>query len=113
MISPPLNSTIFRLLCRVLGGQSPRAFDECIAAGRLPELFGMAYKYDVLPGLAVRCNEQPVDGQFLGDENTGLLKQALMDIIPKLFLKYPLLKQLTLLSVTGHPNIILCLMLLT
>lgn len=79
MISQSLNSNIFRLLCRVLGGQDPQALVECSAAGRLPELFDMAYEQDVLPALAVRLNEHCIDDQSLGEEKTRLLKQALMD----------------------------------
>lgn len=79
MMSPPVNSTIFRLLCRVLGGQDPEAFDECIAAGRLPQLFAMAYEQDVLPALAIRHSGRPIDRHCLGEEKTRLLKQALME----------------------------------
>jgi hypothetical protein len=77
--TPSTNWSVFRVLCRVLGGQDQKALKECIDARQLSQLFELAQLHDVLPALAVRCNEQDVGSTVLGEEKAALLKQALMD----------------------------------
>jgi hypothetical protein len=67
------------VLCRVLGGRDQTALRECITKALLPQLFNMAHSQDLLPALAVRCNEQDIDTLDFGEERAGLLKKALMD----------------------------------
>ena len=74
-----LNSVVYRSLCRVVGGQDPSALDDCVAAGRLQALYEMAYTHDVVPALAVRCNQHDIDSDLLRDDSADELKQALMD----------------------------------
>ena len=77
--TPPTSSSVFRILCRVVGGHDQAALKECIAATSLRQLFNMAHSQDLLPALAVRCNEQDIDTLVFGEERADLLKQALMD----------------------------------
>lgn len=63
----------------MLGGQDETALKECIAARLFQPLFELAQMQDLLPALAVRCNEQDVDRGALGEEKAEALKQALMD----------------------------------
>ena len=77
--TPPTSSSVFRILCRVLGGQDQTALKECIASTLLPQLFNMAHSEDLLPALAVRCNEQDIDTLVFGEEKADALKQALMN----------------------------------
>jgi Uncharacterised nucleotidyltransferase len=79
MNSPPVNSVVFRLLCRVLGGQDPAALSECVAARWLPDMFEMAYWENVLPALAVRCNEQGIDDLGCNADKASALRLALME----------------------------------
>ena len=67
------------MLCGVLGGGDQTALKECITAALPPQLFNMAHIEDLLPALAVRCNEQDIDTLVFGEERAGLLEQALMD----------------------------------
>ncbi|MEZ5503154.1 MAG: nucleotidyltransferase family protein [Halioglobus sp.] len=73
------DATVFRVLCKILGGQDTAALTSGIAAGLLPQLIAMARAQDLLPALAVRCDEQALESAGLGAENAGLLKQALLD----------------------------------
>jgi hypothetical protein len=73
------SSSVFRTLCRVLGGQDQTALKECITSRLLPQLFNMAHSQDLLPALAVRCNELDIDTLVFGKQRADLLKQALMD----------------------------------
>lgn len=77
--SPSTNGSVFRMLCRVLGGQDQTALRECISKALLPQLFNMAHSENLLPALAVSCNEQNIDTLVFGEERAGLLKQALVD----------------------------------
>lgn len=77
--SPSSSASVFRMLCRVLGGQDQTALRECITTELLPQLFNMAHSQDLLPALAVRCNEQDIDTLVFGEERADSLKQALMD----------------------------------
>jgi Uncharacterised nucleotidyltransferase len=67
------------MLCRVVGGHDQAALRKCITTASLPQLFNMARNQDLLPSLAVRCNEQDIDTLVFGEESADLLKQALMD----------------------------------
>jgi len=71
--------SVFRLLCRVLGGRDPSALQECIAAGWLPQVFNLARSEGLLPALAVRCHEQNIDAQVLGTQSAHRLRQALIE----------------------------------
>lgn len=75
----PTSGSAFRMLCRVLGGRDQGALAECIDSPLLPQLFSMAQSEDLLPALAVRCNEQGIDALAFGVEGEGLLRQALID----------------------------------
>lgn len=75
--SPPTNWSIFRLLCKVIGGQDSRALTEGIEAELFFQLMDMAQQNDVLPALAVRCGEQQIDSASLDSTRSELLKQAL------------------------------------
>ena len=73
------NWSVFRTLCRVLGGQDKAALSECVADRQIPQLFDIAKTQNLLPALAVRCNEHNLGAQILGEETASLLKQALID----------------------------------
>lgn len=75
----PTNWSIFRLLCRVIGGQDSRALTEGIEAGLFSYLVDMAQQNDVLPSLAVRCEEQQIDSASLDNTRDELLKQELRE----------------------------------
>jgi len=75
----PTNWTIFRILCRVLGGRENGALARCIEAGLFPQLYNMAQFQDLLPALALRCSEVGVDDQSIGQPHSNLLTQALRD----------------------------------
>jgi hypothetical protein len=75
----PTSGSVFRMLCRVLGGQDQAALRECVTTALLPHLFNMAHSQGLLPALALRCNEQEIDTLAFGEERADLLKQALMD----------------------------------
>jgi hypothetical protein len=77
--TPPTNWSVYRLLCRVLGGLDQSALKECIDTRQLPQLLDMAQIHDLLPALAVRCHERGVGSDVVGEEKAALLKQALMD----------------------------------
>ncbi len=77
--SAPTNWSIFRLLCRVIGGQGSRALTEGIEAELFSQLVDMAQQNDVLPALAVKCEEQQVDSSLLDSMRDELLKHALRD----------------------------------
>jgi hypothetical protein len=77
--SPSSSDSVFRILCRVLGGHDQTALREFISKALLPQLFNMAHSEDLLPALAVRCNEQDIDTLVFGEERAGLLEQTLMD----------------------------------
>lgn len=77
--TPPTNSSVYRLLCRILGGQDQSALKECVDAGLTPRLFELAQIHDLLPALAVRCHEQGVSSDVVGAERAEVLQQALMD----------------------------------
>jgi hypothetical protein len=77
--SPSSSASVFRMLCRVLGGHDRTVLSECITRALLRQLFNMVHSQDLLPALAVRCNEQEIDTVIVGEERAGLLKQALRD----------------------------------
>lgn len=74
-----ISGSAFRLLCRVLGGQDQSALKECMTTALLPQVFSLAHSEDLLPALAVRCNEQDIDLFAFGAERANLLRQALID----------------------------------
>ena len=80
---PSASGSVFRILCRVVGGHDRAALQECITARLLPELFRMAHSQDVLPALAVRCSEQDIDTAVFGSERAGQLQLELMDNTPR------------------------------
>ena len=75
----PTRWDLFRLLCKVLGGQDTHALKECDATGKFPQLVDMAQSQEMLPALAVRCNEQLKDKRLTISPENQLLTQALRD----------------------------------
>ena len=75
----PSNSSVYRLLCRILGGQDQTVLKECVDAGLIPQLFDTAQHYNLLPALAVRCNEREVGPNLVGEERAATLKKALVE----------------------------------
>ena len=76
---PPTNWSVFRDLCRVMGGRDEGALKDSIDAGQLQLLCEMAHSQDLLPALAVRCNEQALEEQVLGNDVAEVLNRALLD----------------------------------
>lgn len=74
----PSNWTIFRALCRVIGGQDGNALQNCLAANFMPRLLTMAASQDVLPTLAVRCFEQQEAADAIGNTQIQYLRDALL-----------------------------------
>jgi len=71
---------VFRLLCRVLGGKDQGALAECVELGLTPVLFELARQDDILPALAVRCEQE--GGIFTSDlavHQSEFLAQALRE----------------------------------
>jgi hypothetical protein len=75
----PPNSSVYQLLCRILGGRDQTALNECVDAGLIPRLMDMAHAHDALPALAVRCHEQQAGSDVLGVEEAALLRAALLE----------------------------------
>lgn len=63
----------------MIGGQDSRALTEGIEAGLFSYLVDMAQQNDVLPSLAVRCEEQQIDSASLDNTRDELLKQELRE----------------------------------
>ena len=72
------NWSIFRILCEVLGGQNDQRLIQAEMNRQLPALFDIAAVNDVLPALAVRCNDQQVSTDTLSEHQRSKLKQALI-----------------------------------
>ncbi len=77
--SASAKAEIFLRLCSVLGGQSPQALNENIASNQFAPLYDLAQQLDLLPALAVRCNENHLGADVLGQHRFDALRQALMD----------------------------------
>ena len=73
------NWSIFSILCEVLGGQNDQRLIQAEMNRQLPALFDIAAVNDVLPALAVRCNDQQVSTDTLSEHQRSKLKQALID----------------------------------
>ena len=58
------NWELFRQLCRIIGGQDDHALADTVAAGLFPALVDMAQRQDLLPALAVRCEEQLTNNEI-------------------------------------------------
>jgi len=71
------NWTIFKSLCRVIGGQDSNALTQAHEDGILPQLVQAADHQDLLPALAVRVDEQPDIQQVMAEPDTQKLQQAL------------------------------------
>jgi putative nucleotidyltransferase-like protein len=68
------------MLCAVLGGQNRQALTEAASNQLLPRLFNMAQAQDLLPALAVRCEEHDQIGkQALNEQQQNTLTQTLRD----------------------------------
>ncbi|MEH6590022.1 MAG: nucleotidyltransferase family protein [Halioglobus sp.] len=78
-INDPTNWALFRILCRVLGGQDNHSLRDSIGAGLLPQLVELAQDQNVLPALAVRCGEQLTNNEVLDNPEGELLRQALRE----------------------------------
>jgi hypothetical protein len=73
------NWELFRRLCRVIGGQDDHTLAETVATGLFPALVDMAQHQDLLPALAVRCEEQLASNEITNSPESKLLTQALRD----------------------------------
>lgn len=71
------NWTIFKSLCRVIGGQDKGALRRAYEDGILPRLVQMADRQDLLPALALRVDEQPDMKHLLAEPDSQKLQQAL------------------------------------
>jgi hypothetical protein len=71
------NWTLFKSLCRVLGGVDGNALIAASDAGLLTKLLEIAEREDLLPALAMRVQEQPDIEQALVEPERQLLRQAL------------------------------------
>ena len=73
------NWTLFKSLCRVIGGQDSDALARTRESGLLTQLVTMASQENVLPALAMRIDEQTEIKEALNEPDRGLLQQALQD----------------------------------
>lgn len=73
------NWSLFKILCRVIGGQQGNALSAAHDAGLLKKLLEMAGSEDLLPALASRVEEKPNIKKFLEEHHRQLLRQALQD----------------------------------
>jgi hypothetical protein len=73
------NWTLFKYLCRIIGGQDCDALVEASQAGLLSKLLDIAAGEDLLPTLATRIEEQPDIELALDEPERQLLRQALQD----------------------------------
>ena len=71
------NWSLFKILCRILGGQDNHTLADSVSAGLLPQLLDMARVHDVLPALAVRYNEHFDTTLALQSREGETLAQAL------------------------------------
>jgi hypothetical protein len=71
------NWTLFKSLCRVIGGQDNNALAQALAENVLSPLIEMAQYQGLLPALAMRIDEQPAIKQSLSETQRELLLQAL------------------------------------
>lgn len=71
------NWTLFKSLCRVIGGQDSNALAQAQERGLLTQLVAMASQQDVLPALAMRIDEDIEITEALDEPERGLLQQAL------------------------------------
>ncbi len=75
----PTNWSVFKILCRVLGGRDDCALADGIANGLLSRLAAMAQSYGMQSALAVRCNEQLPNTPARDQPIESQLAQALRD----------------------------------
>lgn len=71
------NWTLFKYLCRIIGGQDRDALLAASRAGLFPKLMDIAAGEDLLPALATRVEEQADIEQTLDEPERQLLRQAL------------------------------------
>lgn len=76
-VSPPSNWNLFRTLCQILGGQDVHSLQAAFNAGLLPQLLILAKEQDVLPSLAIRCQEQLSTAQCNASREWRDLQEAL------------------------------------
>lgn len=73
------NWTLFKSLCRVIGGRDDHALARACEDRILPQLVQMADHQDLLPALGMRVDEQPDIKRGLPEPESQLLQQALRD----------------------------------
>lgn len=73
------NWTLFKHLCRIIGGQDCDALVAAYHAGLLSKLLDIAAHEYLLPALATRVEEQPDIKQALDEPERQVLRQALQD----------------------------------
>jgi|GEM_PF-2624588 len=104
---PPTNWSLFRMLCRVLGGQDNHVLADSVAADLFPQLVDMAETQEVLPALAVRCDEQRADGHSLDGpeiacpENERLRQALRNNTLRNMHISAQALKLCKILNVAG------------
>lgn len=77
--SAPAAADMFLRLCSLLGGQYPQALNQIISRNQFAILFDIAQAQGLLPALAVRCDEQHLGAEVLGQVRSDALRQALME----------------------------------
>ncbi len=75
------NWSVFKLLCRIIGGQDESAFRTAVLNNLLPRLVEMAESQDLLPALAMRIDKQPTIKAIINAAELQRLEQALRDNI--------------------------------
>lgn len=76
-VSPPSNWSLFRTLCQIVGGQDAHSLRAAFNAGLMPQLLILAREQDVLPSLAIRCQEQLSTEQCSASPEYRDLQEAL------------------------------------
>ena len=75
----PTKWELLQTLSKVLGGQDTQALTNCFHVNLLPQLVDLAERHDVLPALAVRCNQQLAKLLPAANPESQRLTQALRD----------------------------------
>lgn len=73
------NWSLFKSLCRIIGGQDRKALTVALKDGLLAQLVDMAWQQDILPALATRVDEQPDIKDSLDEPASLMLQQALQE----------------------------------
>lgn len=73
------NWSVFKFLCRIIGGQDENTLRTALQNGVLPQLVEMAASKDIVPAMAMRIDGVPELKQSLDETAQHLLDQALRD----------------------------------